>query len=410
MTEPPRASWPWRPVRIGRPIGVALIIAGAVINKRTIERFVIPDGHLTSRVVLAALVLLEVLLVVGGLFLAIRNPVAQLGSLVLLSISLLVGLVILEAALRERYRYHPQVRWFPGEHDQKDAKPYYRPDPDVGWTLWPNRTQHWHLGDSVTSFTSNSEGMRKQGEFSHACGRPRIVLLGDSFIFGAGIADTVTIGAQLEDSLGHRVDVYNLGMPGYGMDQMLMTLRHRALALCPDLVVVGFIDDDFQRSLTAYRSWEGLNKPMYLLDHDTLRLATIRDRPNPLQRLLDELALLRAVRMTHRERAYYQPIGDDWWTLNAAIMTAIGRESERAGVPVLFIRLPSQGDWADFPNLHRFLAAEHRPFIDIADWAHYRNDVHLHNDVHFNPRGAGWAAGQIAQWVRTNGPARLRTP
>jgi hypothetical protein len=397
-------------VRIGRPLGVLLIIAGLVINKWTVERLLVPDGHLTSRMVLVALVVFEVLLVGDGLFLVIRDPTILLGSLVLLSASLLVGLVALEAALRWQYRNHPLVHWYPGEHDARDAKPYFRPDPDVGWTLWPDRIQHWRLGDSVTSFKSNSEGLRRLGEFDDACVRPRIVLLGDSFIFGAGIGDSVTIAMQLEDSLGHRADVYNLGMPGYGMDQMLMMLRHRALALCPDLVVVGFIDDDFQRSLTAYRAWEGLEKPLYLLDHDTLRLATTRDRPNPLARMLTQLGLAHAIIVRRRERAYFRPTGDDWWMLNTAIIRAIGRETARARVPVLFIRLPSQSDWMDFPNIHRFMDAEHLPFIDIADLAHYRNDIHLHNDVHFNPRGAGWAAGQVAQWVRASGPARLRTP
>ena len=80
-----------------------------------------------------------------------------------------------------------------------------------------------------------------------------------------------------EDSFGGLIEaalpgyvVHNLAMPGYGVDQMWMTLRHRGLGLRPQLVIVGLCDADFKRSQAAYRMYEGFNKPTFKLENGRL--------------------------------------------------------------------------------------------------------------------------------------------
>ena len=60
-------------------------------------------------------------------------------------------------------------------------------------------------------------------------------------------------------------------MPGFGLDQMWMSVRHQALPMNPTLIIMGFIDQDLDRSLTAYRHGEGFNKPTFEMDGKVLR-------------------------------------------------------------------------------------------------------------------------------------------
>ena len=78
-------------------------------------------------------------------------------------------------------------------------------------------------------------------------------------------------------------------MPGFGLDQMWMSVRHQALPLKPRLVIVAFIDEDLDRSLTAYRQWEGFNKPTFELEGGILRPQNAHDRPTGLIRYLERI-------------------------------------------------------------------------------------------------------------------------
>ena len=73
--------------------------------------------------------------------------------------------------------------------------------------------------------------------------------------------------------------VYNLAMPGFGVDQMWLSVRHQGLPLEPDLVVVCLCDADFKRSLSAFRPEERMNKPLHKLVDGRLVPQTPADGP-----------------------------------------------------------------------------------------------------------------------------------
>jgi hypothetical protein len=52
-----------------------------------------------------------------------------------------------------------------------------------------------------------------------------ILLVGDSFVFGIGVPEEQTIGARLGGALGDRVEVLNLGVPGYSTRQYRLRLE-----------------------------------------------------------------------------------------------------------------------------------------------------------------------------------------
>ena len=90
---------------------------------------------------------------------------------------------------------------------------------------------------------------RREDEF-------RIAIVGDSVTFGEGVEKTVDTYAQvLEDTLNQRqsvrrVKVFNFGAFAYSVKVMAATLRHRVLAVEPDLVLMSIIPADFNLSRT----------------------------------------------------------------------------------------------------------------------------------------------------------------
>lgn len=166
--------------------------------------------------------------------------------LILLSVSLAVSLVAFEIALR-----------LTGMDDEPAV---YRP----------------HLVQSMTTseyaFTAkiNSLGLR---DVEYAVAKPpgtfRILVLGDSFIFGQGVELHETCCKVLEQELNSgqqppRYEVINLGKISHGPETYLRILGSLGRTLKPDLVLIAFtVGNDINdvryctsmRAVAAQRSW-----------------------------------------------------------------------------------------------------------------------------------------------------------
>lgn len=120
------------------------------------------------------------------------------------------------------------------------------------WSGRPN-ARGLHAGVPV-SF--NRLGLRDAERAARpAPGTVRILALGDSVTFGMGVAQGETYPRQTEALLnagrgrsGARVEVLNMGMPGYNTLHQLAQLREVGLALEPKIVVVGFLYNDVEPS------------------------------------------------------------------------------------------------------------------------------------------------------------------
>jgi lysophospholipase L1-like esterase len=97
--------------------------------------------------------------------------------------------------------------------------------------------------------TSNSLGFRdREHTLEKPRGTYRIAVLGDSIAAGYGVERTEDVfPARLETNLhraGLPVEVLNFAVSGYNTEQEVETLRTRALAFAPDLVVVAYCHND----------------------------------------------------------------------------------------------------------------------------------------------------------------------
>ena len=134
-------------------------------------------------------------------------------------------------------------RWDP----LKGSPGFFQSDPMRRQRLAPNY-RGWFAGVPVHI---NSLGFRDDREYSLVKGPStfRILVLGDSVTFGHGSVAKHTYPFLLEQKLkAWRPDVdwqvWNLAVPGYNTSQELAHLLQVGPSYNPDLVIVGFFDND----------------------------------------------------------------------------------------------------------------------------------------------------------------------
>lgn len=105
----------------------------------------------------------------------------------------------------------------------------------------------------------NKAGMREDREYSIQ--KPdstfRIVGIGDSGMWGWNVHQGEEYLSILEKRLNTEftnltVEVLNMAVPGYNTQQEVETIRHKALAYSPDLIVIGWCENDFSLPFFMY--------------------------------------------------------------------------------------------------------------------------------------------------------------
>lgn len=127
-----------------------------------------------------------------------------------------------------------------------------RPDP-VFHHLYPPDIQVKEMfAGFPTSFSTNKEGLRgKDYPKDKPQGVYRILVLGDSFVFGTAVNDDQTFCRLLEDSLnakaeGRRFEVLNCGVVSYSPILEYIILKRKLLDYSPDLVMLFYNFPDLQ--------------------------------------------------------------------------------------------------------------------------------------------------------------------
>ncbi len=139
-------------------------------------------------------------------------------------------------------------------------------DPEIGWVGRPNH--HGNYKGAVTfDVRQNNIGMR--GPDLGVKRRPRVLVLGDSYVWGYDAQQDV----MFTEVLGRRfpnAEIVNAGVSGYGTDQEYLWLQRYFERVKPDAVVVVFSNTD--NSDNASRVMVGYNKPWFTDENGTLVL------------------------------------------------------------------------------------------------------------------------------------------
>ena len=75
----------------------------------------------------------------------------------------------------------------------------------------------------------------------------RVLVVGDSMTYGAGIREEWTYTAQLQRAMqkAHRIEFFNLGVNGAQSEDILKVIERMVPSLNPDLVIYGVCYNDF---------------------------------------------------------------------------------------------------------------------------------------------------------------------
>ncbi len=164
-------------------------------------------------------------------------------SLVAILLGLLLALAIAEGALR-------LTRTAPYHRNALNS--FHEPDPDLGWRGLPGFTGVFVREDFKARIAIDEQGYREKG----ARTRPlpdaeKVVFLGDSFAWGWGVSQGELFSDVLQDLLGPRYDVVNLGINTFGTVQEWIQMEKEVVPMGPGRVGLLFYGNDLEDNLNG---------------------------------------------------------------------------------------------------------------------------------------------------------------
>ncbi|MGH7232103.1 MAG: SGNH/GDSL hydrolase family protein [Nitrospiraceae bacterium] len=304
---------------------------------------------------------------------------------------------------------------------------FWRHDPTLGWSHVPNSKGSFSSFGFESMVTINSKGFRdKERSYERDPAKYRIVVLGDSMVWGWGVQQNEIFTALLEKQR-QDIEVINLGVSGYGTDQELILLRQEAVRYNPDLIVVVVMDNDFDTNVRK-ALFLGYNKPAFELANDgNLHLI---NTPVPEQslwvhiavwpvrhsyvlnqaaRAYEQFTLMLASRKSPPQRQQPQTIDADDHvsfpqsfkeSLTTALLFAIQKESQKNGAELLLILTDRLGKHGE--RIERYFKSQHVRILNL-DPFFPRNQVeelHVPDRVHWTARGHQKVADGLLDYLK----------
>jgi hypothetical protein len=143
-------------------------------------------------------------------------------------------------------------------------------DEILGWSLKPLSSAVSNRTGYEIEYRINSKGLRDdETSYEKPTGTFRIVLLGDSNTFGFGVPIKKHFSTLLEGYFKD-LEVINMGVGGFGVDQELLYLRSEGFRYAPDLVLAYVPHYGAHRHMHTERF--GKKKPRFMLIDGKLAL------------------------------------------------------------------------------------------------------------------------------------------
>ncbi len=108
----------------------------------------------------------------------------------------------------------------------------------LGWVGKPDISDNFQWVDTNHAVTQNRYGCRGTEYDQTKSDRRRVLVLGDSFVWGFGVENDEIFTSVMEDASGNTLEVVNCGVSGYGNDQDFLYWREHGYKWQPDEVVL----------------------------------------------------------------------------------------------------------------------------------------------------------------------------
>lgn len=182
---------------------------------------------------------------------------------------------------------------------------YLVPDPELGWTVAPDRRS----ADGL--YASSAEGLRSAAPGVRLADgtAARVALIGDSNAFSLEVPFRDSWGDHLERRLG--VPVLNFGVDGYGLDQTYLRYRRDVRSWKPRVVLISLAGHELLRTMAVYPlvsfEWPPcVVKPRFTLERGELRLLNV---PLPAPDRILETTRIQRLPLVDHDVGY---VTDDW--------------------------------------------------------------------------------------------------
>lgn len=266
---------------------------------------------------------------------------------------------------------------------------------------------------------TNSRGFREnEYPLERAPGKRRIAILGDSYSFGLGVEFPETYGKRLEARLSQTLgptEVINFAVSGYNTVLELATLREEAARYRPDLIIVGFVLNDVERTVPSTRA--KANGPL-LRAHNGLKHHSMLYRY--LAPKAGSVFALFGARYAFGVTSYLADAyteGSAGWRDAREALLAISAEARKLEAGLMVVVFPMMVDFKTYPLEHahravtRFCAENGIAVLDLLP--RFRNesaaDLAVFLDGHPNARAHAIFAEEIYAYLNAS-PAAPAAP
>jgi lysophospholipase L1-like esterase len=322
-----------------------------------------------------------------------------------------------------------------------DQYQFYQFDPKLGWANTPGASGTFSRSEYAYRISVNTHGMR-QHEVSkkNITSSFRVVVMGDSFVWGIGINDEARFTEVLEGMLPN-VEVLNFGTSGYSPVQYLLMLDDIA-EFQPDLVVILFcLGNDFTDNVLYQRY--GYFKPYAALDENGdleikgYPLPNVKDFGFDKNNRLFGSALLGELRnkylvsnlrqegldgfsnkLLHTRKENLSPedrrLKSEAIRINEALLGEIQSTLSGKGIPLIIASAPTKreynkrrkyGHQGYFPSVERKIqrSSSKLGIAFIPNVENLSGEDFWIRDGHWNPTGHVKIATSIANYITENG-------
>ena len=179
-----------------------------------------------------------------------------------------------------------------------DQFPYYYYDPDDRILRFSTAEQREGvhtiglLAQQRAKWSINNAGWNSAVNFETSKHKPRIAIIGDSYVEAMQVNIGDSLAGQLRNLVSPHFDVYDFGISGAPLSQYLQMARYVRRRFDPDIVVINVVHNDFHESLCSVTRKVG----MLCLEDDgqDIREAPILAyQPNSVFRLVRHSSVIR---------------------------------------------------------------------------------------------------------------------
>jgi lysophospholipase L1-like esterase len=276
-----------------------------------------------------------------------------------------------------------------------------RPDPDMQYVNKENYTGTFSNREFSTQVRINAKGLRDRDVPYERTGRKRVLLVGDSFVFGWGVEAEESVAKQMESRL-EDVEVINGGCSGWSTVQELRFLERVGFRYHPDVVLLFFVENDPFENFFRYHFEDG--RLMLDVPRQTRTAAAVRwlQRRSALANLVAQWG--------HAGSAWWPGAlpGSEIWPAEEGYLREFQKASAEQSVDFAIVYVPPKDRvgaptrGAFYRKVHTLCAELSVPFVDLGpalSEAHLKCRVYFRLDDHWTRDGHRVAARAVSAFL-----------